>query len=163
MNSKPKNWQNYEELARHVLLHFADIVGISSVEVKQRLQGRSGTCWQIDAKGICSDGAGFLVIECKERKSSRLNQRTIAALAFTVRDVGATGAVIITSIGLQKGAKKVASQLGLHEMYLPKESTFEDFVAKCGNRVFHKLPPVQVGCSASIVSGMVCNQKQGKI
>ena len=162
MNSEPKSWQNYEELARHVLLHFADIVGISSVEAKQRLQGQSGTPWEIDAKGICSDGAGFLVIECKERKSSRLNQGTIATLAYTVRDVGAAGAVIITSIGLQEGAKKVASQHGFHKVYLPKESTFEDFVARCGNRVVHKLPTEKASCSVSIVSATVHDQKQGK-
>jgi hypothetical protein len=163
MTSKPKSWKSYEKLAAHILSHFADIVGISSVEAKQRLQGQSGTRWEIDAKGICSDGAGFLVIECKERKSSRLNQRTIAALAFTVQDVGAAGAVIVTNIGLQKGAKKLTSQLGFHELYVPKECTFEDFVARCGNRVFHRLPTEKMSCSSSVVSAAVYNQKQGKI
>ena len=162
MNLEPKSWKSYEELASHILSHFADIVGISSVQAKQRLQGQSGTCWEIDAKGICSDGAGFLVIECKERHSSRLNQDIIATLAYKVQDVGAAGAVIITSIGLQKGAKKVASKKGFHIVYLPKESAFEDFVARCGNRVVRRLPTEQAACSSSVVSATVYVEKQGK-
>src|SRR5271165_66258 len=108
MNLQPQSWKNYEELARHVISYFADIIGITAVEAKQQLQGRSGTRWEIDAKGVCTDGKGFLVIECKERSTSRLDQGTIGTLAFIVQDVGATGAVIVTSIGLQGGAEKVA-------------------------------------------------------
>ncbi len=162
MNSQSQSWKNYEELARHVILHFADIIGITAVEAKQRLQGKSGKRWEIDAKGICSGGKGFLVIECKERSKSRLRGSTIGALAFTVQDIGAAGAVIVTSIGLQKGAEKLAKHQGFHAVYLPKESTFEDYVARCGNCILHKLPPEKgLISSPSLTSISVFGAEQG--
>lgn len=139
MSKNSQTWRNYEELARHVLLSFADMLGISEVEAKQRLAGASGTKWEIDAKGVMADGYGFLIIECKERDDARLKQDDIASLAFKVKDVGAHGAVIVTSIGLQEGAEKIAKYCDFKVVYLPKNQSFEQFVAHCGNRIFQKL------------------------
>ena len=111
--------------------------GISEIEAKQRLMGDAGTSWEIDAKGVVEDG--FLVIECKERSTARLKQHEIAALAFTIKDLGAKGGVIVTSIGLQKGAKKIAEKHDFKIVYLPKESTFEQYVARCGDRIAMKI------------------------
>jgi hypothetical protein len=130
-----KSWRNYEELARCVVRHFSDQLGISEIEGKQRLVGATGTKWEIDAKGVTSEGTGFLVIECKQRSKKRLSQATVGALAFTVQDLGAQGAVIVTSIGLQEGAEKVAKHCDFKIVFLPRESTFEEFVAKCGNLI----------------------------
>ncbi|TAL03281.1 MAG: hypothetical protein EPO07_06500 [Verrucomicrobia bacterium] len=145
-------WENYEELTRYVVCHFADLLGISLVEAKQKIEGRSGTAWEIDAKGVCADG-GFLVIECKDRSSTRLNQAVVGSLAFCVQDTGATGAVIVTSIGLQEGADKVARHLGFHTLYLPSESAFEGFIARCLNRVLAKPRADHVGLSVSFLGG----------
>ena len=133
MSSNAQTWRGYEELARHVLLHFAGMLGISEVEAKQRLMGAAGTEWEIDAKGILTGGRGFLVVECKERSTERLNQASIGALAFTVEAVGAQGAIIVTSIGLQEGAEKIAKRHDFKMVFLPKDGTFEDFFASCGN------------------------------
>jgi hypothetical protein len=139
MSSNPQTWRSYEDLARHVLLHFADMLGISEVEAKQRLIGATGTQWEIDAKGVMTDGRGFLVVECKERSAARLDQATIGSLAFTVKDVGAQGAVIVTSIGLQEGAEKVAQHEDFKVVFLPKDGTFEQFFASCGNCLLQKV------------------------
>jgi hypothetical protein len=133
MSSKVQTWRSYEELARHVLLHFGDLLGISEAEAKQRLMGKTGAEWEIDAKGVMTGGRGFLVIECKERSTARLNQAAIGSLAFTVEDVGAAGAIIVTNTGLQEGAGKVAKHHDFKIVYLPKDGTFEEFFASCGN------------------------------
>jgi hypothetical protein len=139
MTSGTQTWRSYEELARYVLRHFADILGMSEVEAKQHLTGASGTEWEIDAKGVLTDGRGFLVIECKERTTARLKQNDIASLAFTVDDLGAQGAVIVTSIGLQEGAEKIAKRCDFKTVFLGKDGTFEEFIASCGNRVLRKV------------------------
>jgi hypothetical protein len=139
MASSTQTWRSYEELARHVLQHFADILGISEVEAKQRLAGASGTRWEVDAKGVMADGNGFLIVECKQRSGARLNQGTVGQLAFAVKDVGAQGAIIVTSTDLQEGARKIAQHEGFKMVYLPKAGTFEEFFASCGNCLLQKI------------------------
>lgn len=152
MKPAQQTWQSYEELARHVLQYFAGELGISEIEAKQRLVGTSGTNWEIDAKGVSADGIGFLVIECKARSSSRINQSTVASLAYTVQDLKANGAILVTSIGLQEGAQKIASKHGFHAIYLPKECSFEEFVARCGNIVLIHPAPMCISVTFSLVS-----------
>ncbi len=157
LKGKPsqQTWRSYEEVARHVLHHFADLLGISEVEAKQRLMGACGTQWVIDAKGVAADGDGFLVIECKERTNKRLDQDTIGALAFKVRDLAAKSAVIVTSVGLQKGAQQIAKDYNFHTVFLPKDQTFEEFVASCGNRIVRKCYPEKASASVCLVSATV--------
>jgi hypothetical protein len=150
MTPTSKSWQNYEDLARYVLRYFGEQLGISEVEAKQRLIGASGTEWEIDAKGVAVGGTGFLVIECKERSSARLNQATVGSLAFTVQDLGAKGAVIVTSIGLQEGAEKLAQHCDFKTVFLSRESTFEEFVAKCGKLVVLMCRPERVTMSVGL-------------
>jgi hypothetical protein len=130
---------------------FADMLGISEVEAKQRLIGADGEKWEIDARGVKVDEGGFFVVECRQRSTARLKKDDIAALAFKVNMVGAQGAVIVTSIGLQKGAEKVAKYQDFKMVFLPKEGTFEEFFARCGDRLFQKLTE-RVGASFSLIS-----------
>jgi Restriction endonuclease len=160
MTSGTQTWRSYEELARHVLMCFADMLGISEVEAKQRLMGATGTEWEIDAKGVKADGRGFLVVECKERSAARLDQATIGSLAFTVQDVGAQGAVIVTSIGLQEGAKKIAEHQDFKIVFLRKESTFEQFFASCGNCLLAKVS--DHATSSLALTGFVVSKAEGK-
>jgi hypothetical protein len=52
MHSSMK-WQSYEEIAAYLLNQFADTFGLKTVEGKQTVVGlRSGTNWEIDAKGL---------------------------------------------------------------------------------------------------------------
>jgi|GEM_PF-2125870 len=153
MEKSLKTWRNYEELARHVLLRFADILEITEVEAKQRLDGESGTQWEIDAKGVLADGSGFLVIECKERASARLGQHTVGELVTVIQEVDAQGGVIVTSVGLQSGAKLLAAHHAFHEVFLPRESTFDSFLAKCGNRVLIKVLSDKASTSVGLAGG----------
>jgi len=46
-------WKSYEEVARYLLDQNAHELGLKRVEGKQEIPGRgSGTCYEIDAKGI---------------------------------------------------------------------------------------------------------------
>jgi hypothetical protein len=55
---KPK-WLSYEELATYLLNRMRKEFGFERVEAKQEIHGkRSGTSWEIDAKGITEGRAG---------------------------------------------------------------------------------------------------------
>ena len=51
---------------------------------------------------------GFLVIECRRYPKSRLPQKDAGELAFVIEDLGASGGILVSPLGFQKGAKKIA-------------------------------------------------------
>ena len=134
MESGMKDWQRYERAAQHLLNEFATHFDLGRVECKQKVLGRSGTEWEIDAKGVKTDGEGFLVVECK-RWTSRLSQEDVGALVYKITDTGASGGILVTPIELQRGARQVANHENIHHVVLDKESTTEAFVIKFLGRV----------------------------
>lgn len=136
MGCEPKAWENYEEVAVHLLNRLADHLGLDQVEGKQKVEGESGTSWEIDGKGVQVGDEGFVVLECRRYPSSRVTQEEVGGLAFRISDTGAQGGIIVTPIGLQEGAKKVAAHAGVEEVRLDANSTDEDYVLSFLNRVF---------------------------
>ena len=124
-------WQTYEEVATYLLNHFCEHFGLERVEGKQKVKGfRTGTDWMIDAKGICSDGEGFIIVECRRYTASRQNQEKLGSLAFRILDTGAAGGILVSPLGLQAGAAKVAVSENILEVKLDAESTPSDFALR---------------------------------
>src|SRR5690242_17015231 len=113
-----KTWQSYEEVAAYLLGRFANEFGLGRVEGKQLVPGASGTNWEIDAKGYGQDGTSFVIVECKRYTTSRVSQEILAGLAFRIQDTGASGGIVVTPIGYQEGAKKVAAHVGIKTVQL---------------------------------------------
>jgi hypothetical protein len=131
-----KKWKTYEELAPFLLNQMADIFGVDRFEGKQRVKGKlSGTEWEIDAKGVSEENDIFLIVECRSYKASRQDQEKIGSLAYRIHDAGATGGIIVSPLGLQKGAEKVAKAENIHSVILPLNSTATDFFIKYLNMV----------------------------
>ncbi len=129
-------WKSYEEVAQYLLNQFAESFGLGAVEGKQVISGKSGTNWEIDAKGIKIDGEGFLIIECRRYTKSRLSQESIGAIAYRIKDTGAEGGIVVTPLEFQKGAKKVAKHEGIHHVILDPNSTTTDYMLKFLNNIF---------------------------
>lgn len=129
-------WHNYEEVAAYLLDQNAEEFGLKKVEGKQSIEGkRSGTNWEIDAKGIVDKGNGFVLIECRRYTTSKQNQEKIGALAYRIIDTGAYGGIIVSPLGLQSGAKKVASQENIIEVILDANSTPQTFALRFLNKL----------------------------
>jgi hypothetical protein len=125
--SKP--WRTYEEVAAYLLNRFAREFGIDRVEGKQEITGhRSKTIWEIDAKGVRVADGGFMLVECRRYTTSRQSQEKIGALAYRIIDTGAFGAIVVSPLGLQEGAQKVAAAENIIEVLLDENSTPEHFV-----------------------------------
>lgn len=137
-----RSWHLYEEVAQHLLNQFAEHFDLGHVEGKQIIPGKSGAEWEIDAKGVGDGGEAFLIIECRRYTKSRLKQESMAALAFRIRDTGAKGGIVVSPLGLQSGARKLADFANIQSVVLEPHSTTTDYILGFLNRVF-------VGVSAS--------------
>jgi hypothetical protein len=130
-----KKWKSYEEVATYLLNQFAEKFELGRIEGKQIISGESGTEWEIDAKGYSTDGSHFLIVECKRYTKSGVNQAITGSLAWAIKDTGASGGILVSPLGLQEGAKKVADKAGIYEVRLDKDSTTTDYVLHFLNQV----------------------------
>lgn len=130
-----KQWQTYEEVAAYLLNQLARHFGVGRFEGKQLVAGDSGTKWEIDAKG-CADGSGrLIVVECKRHTKSGINQAITSSLAWAIHDVGANGGILVSPLGLQEGAKKVAAKANIIEVVLDQDSTTTDYMLSFLNQI----------------------------
>ena len=130
-----KRWETYEEVAAYLLNRVAEHFAVGHFEGKQVVPGESGTHWQLDAKGVGENGARVIVVECKRHTKSGISQAIAGALAFTIQDVSAHGGILVSPLGLQDGAKKVAAHANIVEVTLTPESTTTDYVMRFLNQI----------------------------
>jgi hypothetical protein len=122
------HWQTYEEVAAWLLNQFAREFGLDRVEGKQDVAGQSsGTSWQIDAKGVRESDGGFMIVECRRYTTSRICQEQVAGLAFRILDSGAIGGILVSPLGFQEGAAKVAASQRIFAVTLDPTSTPASF------------------------------------
>jgi hypothetical protein len=130
-------WKSYEAVAIYLLDRIASELGLERIEGKQDVYGsRSLTNWEIDGKGVKADGEGFVIIECRRYTTSKQNQEKVAGLAYRILDAGASGGILVSPLGFQEGAKKVAAAEGIHEVLMDANSTRTDYMLRFLNRVF---------------------------
>lgn len=143
-STKLKDWQRYQDTAATILNEVADHFGFSRVEGKQSVPGlRSGTDWEIDAKGVSVDGEAFVIIESRRYITSKLKQEHVAGLAYRMIDTGAAGGVTVTPLGLQKGAEKVAHAEKIVSVRLNADATPEQFVLEFLGNLLVRPPGTQ--------------------
>jgi hypothetical protein len=131
-------WQNYEQVARHILTEFRQHFGLDAIEPKQDVPGQSGTGHEIDAKGVMSNGEGFLVIECRKR-NAKPNKEDLCALAYRIIDTGAAGGIIVSTVPLQSGAAKIAQASGTISVILNTSATAEEFCVQFFDKGFARM------------------------
>lgn len=157
MESSPKLWLTYEEVAAHILERARDAFGLSSVEGKQGVPGRSGTHWELDAKGFAEGSEAFVIVECRRYTTSRLSQEAVAALAWRIQDTGAGGAILVSPLGLQEGAKKVAEAAGILAVTLNADATPQEFVLSFLGNLILGIKGAEVKVQGGNVSAIVSN------
>jgi len=136
MKKDDKKWRDYEEVSAYLLNHLSKELGLIKVEGKQKLVGSSGTEWEIDAKGICKDNEGIVIIECRRYTTSKQNQEKMAGFAWRIVDTGAKGGIIVSQLGLQRGAKLVAKAANITNVIIDGNSTPQNFAVEFLNKLF---------------------------
>lgn len=132
----PHIWKTYEEVATYLLNQFADEFDLEYVEGKQKIRGkRSGTNWEIDAKGIKENNEGFVIVECRRYTKSRQNQEKVGSLAYRIIDTQAEGGIIVSPLGIQEGASKIADKENILNVKLDKNSSTHEYVLQFLNKI----------------------------
>ena len=133
----PKSWRRYEEAAQQLLQAMSEELGIDFFEGKQRVDGKlTGTSWELDGKGVREADQAFFIVECRRYTTSRQNQSRVGALAFSILDTGAAGGFIVSPLGLQEGAKKVAASANIHPILMDADASTQGYVARFLNKIF---------------------------
>lgn len=131
-----KSWESYEQVAAYLLNRCAEEFGLEGVQGKQKVPGqRSGTEWEIDAKGVLKENTGFIIVECKRHVSSKLDQGTIGSLAYKILDTGAGGGIIVSPLELQDGARMVAGSENIVTVRLDQDSTCHEYILRFLNKI----------------------------
>jgi len=152
------HWKSYEEVAAYLLDQNAKEFGLDRVEGRQTLHGRrSGTNWQIDAKGIREGGEGFVIIECRRYTTSKQNQERMGSLAYRIIDSGADCGIIVSPMGIQEGAAKIATAENILNVQLDANSTPTEFAMRFLNKLMVGIAErVVLGDSASVEVLRIC-------
>lgn len=124
-------------MAVYLLDQMTGELGLERVEGEQDVFGsRSSTTWEIDGKGVKLGGEGFVIVECRRYTTSRQSQEKIAALAYRIMDTGAAGGILVSPLGFQEGAKKVAAAENIQEVLMDADSTRTEYMLRFLNRMF---------------------------
>jgi Restriction endonuclease len=131
-----KGWRTYEEVATYLLNQMAAEFGLEKVVANQSVRGlRSGTKWTIEGKGLADGGDKFVIVECRRYPSSKLDQESVGGLAYRISDAGASGGIIVTPVGLQEGAARVAAAENITTVILDENSSSTDYIIKFLNKI----------------------------
>ncbi|WP_114780098.1 restriction endonuclease [Vibrio cholerae] len=165
---KEKRWETYEEVAQYLIQQFSEHFKLNMVEGKQSITGSSGTEWELDGKGIREDGSSIVIIECKRHTTRKITQEVIAGLAYRINDTSADGGIIVSPLGLQIGAEKVASHEKIISVRLDQNSTTQEYVMEFLNNIHVGLldsVDIKVSDSFSIIvtdrDGNIIDRRQG--
>lgn len=164
-----KAWQSYEQVAAYVLKQLRERLGLSDIEGKQTVLGeKTGTEWEIDAKGIRESDNTFLIIECRRHTKSRLSQEQVAAIAYRISDIGAAGGITVSPLPLQQGAELVAKAEKIKHVQLDPDSTYERWKAQIEETIhFGLIEKVSISFTESVsfvlrdAAGNIIDQRSG--
>ncbi len=130
-------WKSYQEVAAYLLDQMAAHFDLERVEGTQDLAGlRSGTSYSIDAKGVRVGGDAFVLIECRRYTTSKQKQEHLAALAYRIIDTRAAGGIVVSPLGLQEGAARIADAEHIISVHLAENSTTSEYVLGFLNKLF---------------------------
>jgi len=155
MAGSPKHWRSYERVAAEILDRLKEELGLSAVEGKQSLPGLSGTEWELDAKGITQKSEAFVIVECRRHTTSKIKQEAVAALAFRIQDTGAAGGLLVSPLGFQEGAQKVAASTQIHSVKLNADATPEQFTLSFLGDLFVGLTGVEANAEVGTLTAVV--------
>jgi hypothetical protein len=101
------------------------------------LYGRSGSVHEIDL--LLETSEGKVVVEVKNL-ASRVDKDVVMKAAFVASDIGARGAIVVSSSGFTQSAVRVAKALGVELMTLDELINYIEVAGMPGDAIF--LEPV---------------------
>ena len=141
MSSREKG-DKYENITRQLLLDIREKLGLSDkLESQQRIQGNCGTKWPVDLLAYDINTDKIVLVECRYRSKEKLKQDSdLAGFAYRIRDTNADRGIIVTTIGLQEGAEKVAEYENITPIKLTIDigNNSKNYIAELSTQIFEK-------------------------
>jgi hypothetical protein len=104
----------------------------------------------VDVRQSGSGPEGFVIIEARRYTKGRQKQEQVAALAYRIIDTEASGAILVSPLGFQEGARKVAEAEGVQEVLMSADTTPGVYLLGFLNKVFMgaagsvSMPPLRI-------------------
>jgi hypothetical protein len=153
----------WEIAIKTILQDLSDFLQITNVEgepkTKMKLAGNSGAKWQCDLVALraMKDTTDMkrVKIECKCSARDGIEQKELAAMAWSLEDTGAAGLIVVNK-ELQDGAQKVAEQAEIGVLEFTPGDSEGNYRAKLTNWFEHTVYAlgfsVNVGISCTMTA-----------
>jgi hypothetical protein len=133
-----KTWETYEDVTRAVLSDLREYLGVGDILGKKKYKGKI-TEWEIEASSYeKEDKSKLVIVECRRYTTSRLSQETVGGFSYRIDDLIATRGIIVTPLGLQKGAQKIADAKKITTITLDPNARSDNYIARISNQLFGK-------------------------
>ncbi len=111
--SEKRTWERYEDVARQLIDDIKSSLGLSMVNPdKKEFPKKDGGICEIDVSAYDMSDGKLVLVECRN-KNKRLPQEEVHGFAYRIQQTNAKRGIIVTPIGLQKGAIIAANGLTL--------------------------------------------------
>ena len=145
--SEKQTWERYEDVARQLIDDIKSYLGLSMVnpDKKEFLKKDGGIC-EIDVSAYDMSDRKLVLVECRKR-NKRLSQEEVHGFAYRIQQTNAKRGIIVTPIGLQKGAKLAANGAKIGLVRLEPNSTLDNYIAQLTQLLVIKLSDLFSGIS----------------
>ena len=145
--SEKKEWERYEDVARQLIDDIKFHLGLSLVnEDKRKFKKNDGGECEVDVSAYDMSDEKLVLVECRKKKES-LSQEEVHGFAYRIQQTNAKRGIIVTTIGLQQGARIAADGAKITLIRLDGNSTKEEYIAKITQQIFVKVTDTFNGIS----------------
>jgi len=85
-----ESWRTYEDAVRSIINQHKEIFELVSVEpAPVKLEGKSGTSWNIEIAGYKTGQRRIVILEVRRKTTRNLEPEEVGGFAYRIEDVGA--------------------------------------------------------------------------
>ncbi|MEH2402937.1 restriction endonuclease [Nostoc sp.] len=147
MYVKKKEWETYEDVARQLIDDIKFHLGLSLVnEDKRKFKKNDGGECEVDVSAYDMSDEKLVLVECRKKKEP-LSQEEVHGFAYRIQQTNAKRGIIVTTIGLQQGARIAADGAKIALIRLDGNSAKQEYIAKITQQIFVKVTDTFNGIS----------------
>lgn len=132
-------WRTYEDAVRSIITQHKELFELDSVEpAPAKLQGKSGTTWNIEIVGYKAGQRRIVIVEVRRKTTRNLEPEEVGGFAYRVEDVGAEKGYMVTPLerGFSIGAATIADYEEIGNIKVSVDATPEDYILQHLNSMF---------------------------
>ena len=143
----------YEWVTRRIFHDLREYLGIDRMSSdRTKHVGTSGAEWTVDASCYRIEDDTLVILECRRKTNSKVEQEEVGGLAYRFMDIGADMAYMVTPIGFQKGAQKVANANKINMVTLNADATDTEYILAVADQLFRGLRVSEYGVGTDSVN-----------